>query len=80
MQRKDDFAVQSDPKVALGQSIRSRRLAVGLSQEKLAEAAGLHWTYISSIERGKRNVSLVNIVRIAKALGVSPSELLSKVR
>ena len=80
MQRKDDFAVQSDPKVALGQSIRSRRLAVGLSHEKLAEAAGLHWTYISSIERGKRNVSLVNIVRIAKALGVSPSELLSKVR
>ena len=80
MQRKDDFAVQSDPKVALGKSIRSRRLALGLSQEKLAEAAGLHWTYISSIERGKRNVSLVNIVRIAKALGVSPSELLSKVR
>jgi transcriptional regulator with XRE-family HTH domain len=80
MQRKDDFAVQSDPKVALGQSVRLRRLALGLSQEKLAEAAGLHWTYISSIERGKRNVSLVNIVRIAKALGVSPSELLSEVR
>jgi len=57
-----------------------RRLALGLSQEKLAEAAGLHWTYISSVERGQRNVSLVNIVRIAKALGVSPSELLSKVR
>jgi transcriptional regulator with XRE-family HTH domain len=80
MQRKDDFAVQSDSKVALGQSIRLRRLALGLSQEKLAEAAGLHWTYISSIERGKRNVSLVNIVKIAKALGVSPSELLSEVR
>ena len=80
MQRKDDSAVQSDPKVALGKSIRLRRLTLGLSQEKLAEAAGLHWTYISSIERGKRNVSLVNIVRIAKALGVSPSELLSKIR
>jgi transcriptional regulator with XRE-family HTH domain len=74
------LAVQFDPKTALGKSIRLRRVALGMSQEKLAEEAGLHWTYISSIERGKRNVSLVNIVKIAKALGVSPSELLSKIR
>jgi len=80
MQQKDDFAVQPDPRIALGKSIRLRRLALGLSQEKLAEAAGLHWTYISSVERGKRNVSLVNIVGIARALGISPSELLSKIR
>jgi transcriptional regulator with XRE-family HTH domain len=80
MQWQDHLAVHCDPKIALGKSIRLRRLALGLSQEKLAEATGLHWTYISSIERGKRNVSLLNIVKIAKALGVSPSELLSKVR
>ena len=80
MQWQDHLAVHFDPKIALGKSIRLRRLALGLSQEKLAEATGLHWTYISSIERGKRNVSLLNIVKIAKALGVSPSELLSKVR
>jgi transcriptional regulator with XRE-family HTH domain len=80
MQPKDDFGVYPDPKVVLGKSIRLRRLALGLSQEKLAEAAGLHWTYVSSVERGKRNVSLINIVAIAKALGVSASALLSKIR
>jgi len=80
MQRKDHSGVQSDPKIALGKAIRVRRLALGLSQEKLAEATGLHWTYISSVERGKRNVSLMNIVGISRALGVSASELLSKIR
>jgi transcriptional regulator with XRE-family HTH domain len=44
---------------------------------KLAEVSGLHFTYISSAERGERNVSLVNIVRIAEALKVDAGELLS---
>lgn len=60
-----------------GQTVRSARVAAGLSQMALAEAAGLHPTYVSSVERGHRNVSLVNIHRLAYALGRSPSELLS---
>lgn len=66
-----------DPKRVLGQAIRSRRLALELSQEKLAEKSELHWTYIGGIERGERNVSLVNIVKIARALKTRVSELLA---
>lgn len=66
-----------DPKCVLGQAIRKRRLALGLSQEKLGEKADLHWTYIGGIERGERNVSLVNIVKIARALRTRVSELLA---
>ena len=56
--------------------MRSIRQAAGLSQETLAERSGLHRTYISSLERGHRNVGLDNILRLAAALGVRPSELL----
>lgn len=66
-----------DPKRVLGQAIKRRRLSLGLSQEKLAERANLHWTYIGGIERGERNVSLLNIVKIAKALKSRVSELLA---
>lgn len=59
-----------------GEQVRRIRKLRGLSQEDLAELAGLHRTYIGGIERGERNVALVNIVRLAKALGVSPSQLL----
>jgi transcriptional regulator with XRE-family HTH domain len=48
--------------------------------ERFAEEAGLHWTYIGSIERGERNVSLLNIVRLAAALGVDPSDLVGGLR
>ena len=47
----------------------------GYSQESLADAAGLHRTYLGGVERGERNISLVNIWRVANALSVSPSEL-----
>lgn len=60
----------------LGKKIREERIAMGLSQEDLASAAGLHRTYIGSVERGERNVSLQNIVAIARALSISPSTLL----
>jgi transcriptional regulator with XRE-family HTH domain len=63
--------------VRFGGKVREERRKRRLSQEKLAELCGLDRTYISGVERGERNVSLRNIVRIARALGVAPSELFS---
>jgi len=51
---------------------------LGLSQEHLAHVAGLHRTYVGSVERGERNISIDNIERLAAALNVDPVELLSK--
>lgn len=59
-----------------GREVKRRRNSLGLSQEKLAYLCDLHRTYIGSIERGERNVSLQNITTIAKALKCTPSELL----
>jgi transcriptional regulator with XRE-family HTH domain len=52
------------------------RQQTGISQEKLAEKAGLHRTYVSSVERGKRNISIENIERLAKALGTTMASLM----
>jgi transcriptional regulator with XRE-family HTH domain len=60
----------------LGQNIRNIRLACGFSQEELADRAGLHRTYIGSVERGERNISLDNIVAIAEALDAPLIDLL----
>jgi len=60
---------------ALGSAIRQVREDRSLSQERLAELAGLHRTYISSVEQGRRNVSIENIHKIANALGVSMTEI-----
>lgn len=54
----------------LGNLIREKRLAKGISQEKLAEYSNLHRNYISDVERGQRNISLNNIVKIFKALDI----------
>ena len=59
-----------------GEKLRELRKQKNLSQEDLAFKSGLHRTYISDIERGSRNVSLKNIEKIAKALGVAPKILL----
>ena len=59
-----------------GQNVRSVRKIRNLSQEELAERCQLHRTYIGGIERGERNVALLNILKIAKALEISPGELL----
>jgi transcriptional regulator with XRE-family HTH domain len=58
-----------------GKRLRSLRKIRGWSQEVLAEQAGLHPTYIGGIERGERNPSLINLVRLAKALSLSLAEL-----
>ena len=57
-------------------NVRRLRKALGLSQEELAEAAGVHRTYIGMIERGEKNVTIYNIERIAQALKVRPGTLL----
>lgn len=64
--------------MALGDTIRERRLHLGLSQEGLADHAGLHRTYIGSVERGERNVSLENIFRIATALELPAWQMLRR--
>ncbi|HEY7427670.1 MAG TPA: helix-turn-helix transcriptional regulator [Gemmataceae bacterium] len=58
-----------------GQRVREKRLALGLSQEAFAHKCKLDRTYISGIERGKRNVALRNIAALAEALGTTISEL-----
>jgi transcriptional regulator with XRE-family HTH domain len=59
-----------------GLTVRSRRESAGYSQEELAHRCGLHRTYVGSVERGERNISLTNIVRLARALSQTPSDLL----
>jgi transcriptional regulator with XRE-family HTH domain len=61
--------------VEFGRRIRARREKLGWSQMALAEEVGLHFTYISSVERGERNISLQNIVRLAVALKVDAATL-----
>lgn len=61
----------------LGLSIKLERVRKGLSQEDLAELSGLHRTYIGMVERAERNISVINLVLIAKALNVSIDTLLN---
>jgi transcriptional regulator with XRE-family HTH domain len=58
-----------------GERLRELRIERNLSQETLAELAGLDRNYIGQIERAERNVALVNIVKISKALGIEPRDL-----
>ena len=66
---------KDDIKAYFGAHVRKRRLALGLSQERLAEGAGLDRTYVGGVERGTRNIGLVNIKRIADALRVRVRDL-----
>ena len=66
---------RGDIRERFGFAVKLRREELGLTQEDLAERAGIHRTYLSDVERGGRNVSLVNIERLAAALSLLISEL-----
>lgn len=67
-----------DVRKIFGKTLHAYRTKVGISQEKLAEVCGLHRTYVGSVERGERNVSLLNICLLARALGVRPAALVEE--
>jgi transcriptional regulator with XRE-family HTH domain len=68
---------EADPRAAFGEAVRKLRLKKQFSQEKLAELAGIHRTYIGDVERGERNVSLLNMARLARALEVPLSRIVT---
>lgn len=60
-----------------GSRVRARRVELGLSQESLAPRCGVHWTFIGQVERGQRNLSFHNILRLADGLGIDPATLMT---
>ena len=77
MTRDSDSLGVVDPRPAFGLRLAEVRRAAGLSQEALAHDSGLARSYLGGVERGQRNISLVNICRLAAALGLRPADLLS---
>lgn len=70
---------RADVRGRFGDAVRARREGLGLTQEDLADRAGIHRTYLSDVERGTRNVSLVNVEKPAAALDLRISELFARV-
>lgn len=69
-------AMPTDPRILFGLRLAEVRRAKGLSQERLALESGLARSYLGGVERGQRNIALLNIYRLADALGVAPASLL----
>jgi ribosome-binding protein aMBF1 (putative translation factor) len=65
----------SDAAQTFGERVRARRHDLGKSQEQLADDCGLHWTFVGQVERGRRNVSLHNILKLAAGLKIDAAEL-----
>lgn len=64
----------------LGERVRARRELLGISQESLADRCGVHWTFLGQVERGRRNLSLHNLLKVAAGLDVDPCELVQGLR
>ncbi|MEQ1543658.1 helix-turn-helix transcriptional regulator [Methyloglobulus sp.] len=73
----DTHSTTTDPRILFGERLIELRKAKGWSQERLSLESGVARSYLGGVERGQRNIALVNICRLAEALAVSPSELLS---
>jgi transcriptional regulator with XRE-family HTH domain len=63
-----------------GERVRAYREAQGLSQEALAAKSGVHWTFLGQVERGRRNLNLHNLLKVAQGLGIDPGELVQGLR
>jgi transcriptional regulator with XRE-family HTH domain len=59
----------------LGERIRTRRKALRISQEALADRSGLHWTFVGQVERGRRNLTFYNLLKLAAGLDIDAGEL-----
>ena len=70
------MAKNEDTAQVIGERVRARRAELGLSQEKVALASGVHWTVISQVERGTRNLSIPTLIKLAQGLQIDPGELL----
>ncbi len=68
--------MKKDVLIKFGKKVKDERLKLGLSQEDLASRAKVHRTYIGMIERAEKNITLINIEKISKALGISNNELI----
>ncbi len=66
----------ADPRLLFGRHLAQMRRSRGWSQEKLALESGVARSYLGGVERGQRNIALVNICRLAETLGIKPSELM----
>lgn len=64
--------------IEFGVRLRELRVKAGLTQESLADAAGLHWSYVGQVERGERNLTYKSILSLAEGLGVDPAHLMPK--
>ena len=78
MARPSKQASESPTLAAFGQAVRSTRLEQGISQEALADLAGLDRSYMGGIERGEHNVALINIHKVAEALNLTIADLMAQ--
>lgn len=69
--------VKSDAARVFGERVRANRQRLGISQETLAQLSGVHWTFLGQVERGSRNLSLHNILKIAGGLDIDPGVLVA---
>lgn len=69
---------EPDYRVAFGRAVRKLRLELGISQEELAELAKIHRTYVGDVERGRRNISLDNMLRLSSAFNIPLSQLIQE--